>query len=121
VRVCSPLPGTAYVSASGGRGSPGGCSPGRPRTSSPWPDEIALTDSRLQDLLGRVDSGESGRVWRELKAAWTLFKQAREAGDPEGMRLHLVTLESLLNRGVADYAAWEAVHKQLGLIPTFAS
>src|SRR4051794_20502728 len=29
-------------------------------------DEIALLDSRLSDVLSRVDSGESGAVWAEV-------------------------------------------------------
>src|SRR3954452_17185048 len=29
-------------------------------------DEIALIDSRLADVLSRVDSGESSRIWRSL-------------------------------------------------------
>ena len=27
---------------------------------------VAVIDSRLIDLLGRVDSGESGALWREI-------------------------------------------------------
>jgi hypothetical protein len=29
-------------------------------------DDVALIDARLGDVLGRVDSGESGRIWAEL-------------------------------------------------------
>src|SRR3954465_9212974 len=29
-------------------------------------DEIALIDARIADVLGRVESGESSRIWREL-------------------------------------------------------
>ena len=33
--------------------------------------EVALTDARLEDLLRRVDSGESGKVWEQLKQVRT--------------------------------------------------
>src|SRR4051812_1922543 len=39
--------------------------------------EIALTDARLADLLGRVDTGESGALWRDLAAAYRDLEAAR--------------------------------------------
>lgn len=71
--------------------------------------EIALTDSRTVDLLKRVDSGESGALWQQLRASWQAFMEARVRGDTEGMRVALEAHEVLLTRGQADYAAWDAV------------
>jgi hypothetical protein len=76
-------------------------------------DEIAMTDARLVDLLARVDSGESGQLWLDLKRAWEAFKLAREMGRPEDMRKTLVTIESLLTRGIQDYEAWREVQVAL--------
>jgi hypothetical protein len=35
--------------------------------------EIALTDARLLDLLARVNTGESGQLWAELRRAYREF------------------------------------------------
>lgn len=68
--------------------------------------EIALLDTRLADLLSRVDTGESGAAWalagkayRDLKAAMSAVKIA-EAQDA------MLTLETILGEAATDYSAW---------------
>jgi hypothetical protein len=58
-------------------------------------DDIALIDTRLADLLQRVDTGESGAAWRDLHAA-------AEAGDGDAQR-------ALITGAVGDEAAWADV------------
>lgn len=42
-------------------------------------NEIALLDARIEDLLKRVDTGESGKLWKNLKAvADNLYQVVRE-------------------------------------------
>ena len=43
-------------------------------------DEVALVDARLGDVLGRVDSGESGALWKQLSNSWQAFIKARRRG-----------------------------------------
>jgi hypothetical protein len=76
-------------------------------------DEIALCDARLGDLLKRVDTGESGRLWRDLRAAWVALEMARESQDGDAMASALKLVGQLIQRGQADYAAWDEVHKTL--------
>lgn len=71
--------------------------------------DIALVESRLVDVLGRVDSGESGRLWRDLHASWNAFKRARALGKTDEMAEALALHEQLISRGVSDYAAWHEV------------
>ena len=47
-------------------------------------DELALIDARVNDILKRVDSGESGQLWRELRQTWRVYETARRAGDTAG-------------------------------------
>jgi hypothetical protein len=75
--------------------------------------DIALLDSRLQDLLDRVDKGEAGHLWLE---AWDAFRQLRRAMQGRDATQTLVAMEELedkLSRGRADYAAWSEVLKVL--------
>jgi hypothetical protein len=36
--------------------------------------ELALVDARLDDLLQRVDTGESGALWAPLGQEWVAFR-----------------------------------------------
>lgn len=78
-------------------------------------NEIALLDTRLADVLSRVDTGEAGKLWSDLQNALTAFQNAKAkglAGVPE-MNQHLATIESLIQQGVSDWAAWHEVSRLL--------
>lgn len=69
-------------------------------------EEVALIDSRLADVLGRVDSGESGKAWALLKSLFSDYRKAREGVD-KAIVLHQI--EDTIKDGLDDYAAWEEV------------
>lgn len=75
--------------------------------------DIGLVDSRLVDLLSRVDTGESGQLWRNLKAAHEEFRVATGAQDVSRMHQTLAKVEALLDSGVQDHLAWGEVAKLL--------
>ncbi|HEU5090506.1 MAG TPA: HGGxSTG domain-containing protein [Roseiflexaceae bacterium] len=71
--------------------------------------EVALLDARLADLLGRVDTGESGALWRAL-AEWRLEAlAARKANDTVKTSEAINAIFDLIQRGHADYQAWREV------------
>lgn len=72
-------------------------------------EDIALLDSRLADVLSRVDTGESGSLWRQARAAW----EASQSADVASAVAAKLELEDLFTRGVADYAAWGEVQRLL--------
>lgn len=76
-------------------------------------EDIALIDARLVDLLQRVDTGESGRLWRLLQQTHAEMLQARAASDTGKMAMKLTELGHLIQEGLADYAAWDDVSKTL--------
>ncbi len=76
-------------------------------------DDIALVDSRLADLLGRVDSGESGALWQSLMAARSDLLAYRRAGDNVRMAEALNLILELIGQGHADYRAWGEVAQVL--------
>ncbi|MDQ3653669.1 MAG: hypothetical protein M3457_01140 [Chloroflexota bacterium] len=72
-------------------------------------DQVALIDTRLYDVLGRVESGESSQLWRELRSAYTAMQAAQKNGDTASLRLALVEIGDLIERGHGDWAAWADV------------
>jgi hypothetical protein len=71
--------------------------------------ELALVDARLGDLLARVDTGESGVLWRALLHAHRTFKRYKETGNVVKMREALADMESRLDVGGPDYEAWREI------------
>ena len=81
-------------------------------------DEIALLDSRLADVLSRVDSGESGALWSELNSTWEAYTRARYSSKPvpkktAEMMEALSAHEAVLTRARADHAAWAEIGQLL--------
>jgi hypothetical protein len=75
--------------------------------------ELAVVDARLDDLFRRVDTGESGALWKRLQTAYRTFLDARRTEDRPAMALALTELGDLITRGAADSAIWSEV---VGLI-----
>lgn len=76
-------------------------------------DELALLDARINDLLSRVDSGESGQLWKDLAKAVAAFEGAKRAGDRVGVVTATQAMVGLVKHGHDDAAAWQDV---VGLI-----
>lgn len=70
--------------------------------------EIALLKSRLVDVLSRVDTGESGRLWSELKQTYRDIQQAQRERDAAKVIALMDDLGTLITRGQADWAAWSS-------------
>jgi hypothetical protein len=69
--------------------------------------EVALVDARLADLLSRVDTGESGQRWADLRRAYRAFIRARQAGD--GETAALAKVESVIESAIQDHTAWAEI------------
>lgn len=77
-------------------------------------DDIALVDSRLSDMLERVDSGESGETWKLAKAAHRTMKAGlAPGGDLTAAKAALDDLDAIISRGMGDYAAWREIGELL--------
>ena len=73
--------------------------------------ELAVLDARLQDLLTRVDTEESGALWGKLQEAWGKWEVSEKRGDVGGMEGAIGELGGLIGKGHADYEAWGAIQK----------
>ena len=72
-------------------------------------DEVALTDARLADLLSRVDTGESGALWAQLKQARADLLLAQRASDKAKQVEALNLIIDTISQGHADYRAWAEI------------
>jgi len=75
--------------------------------------EIALTDGRIGDLLNRISSGESSKIWNDLNNARKGYTKAAQRGDSEAAKEHLQELLQLAGRGHADFAIWGDINNQI--------
>jgi hypothetical protein len=74
-------------------------------------DDLAVCESRLADLLQRVDTGASGALWQALTQASAAFRTAMAAGDIPAMRDHVVAMHDLIQHGSADHATWQEIQR----------
>lgn len=75
--------------------------------------EISLVDARLEDLLSRVDTGESGALWKTAQSVFFDFRNANASRDQDKMTVALTELNRILNLGVDDYKAWDEIGNML--------
>ena len=73
--------------------------------------DAAACRARLHELFERLDTGESGAVWKGLGEAHAAFTMALEGGDTSGMRQHLAAMQQHITQGQSDYAAWADVRE----------
>lgn len=72
-------------------------------------DDIALTESRVTDVLSRVDTAESGALWDELSKTAQDFKVARRANDTERVGQLLEDILKLIAKGKGDRENWREI------------
>lgn len=74
-------------------------------------EDIAMIDARIADLMARVDSGESGALWKELREVQRRVDTAHKWGDNVAVAEGLNQIRTLINRGYADHAIWAEVDR----------
>lgn len=70
---------------------------------------LAMYDARLHDLGQRIDTGESGALWKALRKAWQDFKAAKRKKDPQATVDAEALLGAAIEKGHADNAAWNDI------------
>jgi hypothetical protein len=72
--------------------------------------DIAVLDARITDLLARADSGESGRLWRQLAAQ---MRAVDVSVDPESAKAAMTKLQQIIQDGDADWMLWDEIREAL--------
>ena len=75
--------------------------------------EIALVDSRLADLLTRVDTGEAGKLWEKAQRANDDIRKALHNENYGGVMIASEELDRLIGDRLVDYQAWTEISAQL--------
>ena len=77
-------------------------------------EEIALVEVRVGDLLTRVDTGESGAIWMQVRNSYNDLRKAAAANDQQKFADALNEMGRIIVKGQGDYAAWDEVFKAIG-------
>jgi hypothetical protein len=73
--------------------------------------EIGVVDARLHELIGRIDTGESGARWKAIRRA---LQDYRDARGTMGEETSLGVLAEAIEAGVSDEAAWREISGLIG-------
>ena len=76
-------------------------------------EDVALIESRVTDLLSRVDTGEAGRLWRLASTLFNQLQRAYTSQDGEAIVRINEELGAVLKQGRSDYHAWDEVGRAL--------
>lgn len=72
--------------------------------------EIALVDSRLSDLLSKVDTGEAKKLWEQAKELNRDIQADMLNEDYGHLMMHCKSLDELIGEGLTDYTAWSELY-----------
>lgn len=72
-------------------------------------DEIALVDTRIADLMGRIDSAEAGIWWKRARKAYDDLMVQMRKGNNEAVAACLNDLNRFIGAGSQDYAVWDEI------------
>ena len=76
-------------------------------------DDIALIDARLAEVLGRIDTGESGKVWESVAETFNDLKVASRTGNANKATVAMRELDDLISNGLADNVIWSEIGELL--------
>lgn len=68
--------------------------------------EIALTDARIDDLLGRLDEGDLAGAWVKLQDAFDTFRVATATNDADLRAEAMMDMAALIEQGANDQLTW---------------
>jgi hypothetical protein len=72
-------------------------------------DDLGMVESRIIEILGKVQTGDAGETWTKLESAWTAFRIAQAAKDGPKTQLALATIGRTIETGNGDWAVWREV------------
>lgn len=76
-------------------------------------EDIAVLDTRLVDILGRVDTHEAGYLWKKAKDLLAELIKALRTGEAETVATLVNELNRTVGQGTSDYAVWNEVKNLL--------
>lgn len=77
-------------------------------------EEIALVQSRIYQILGNLETGESATRWRELREASKVLQAARRRGDKVTVAETMEQIMNLLSDAGKEFWIWDDLFKTIG-------
>lgn len=71
--------------------------------------DIELVELRINDLLTRVSTGESGDAWKKIDSAHKQLNKAYKINDEDSIRAVMHDLGEVIKEGKTDYKAWDEI------------
>lgn len=71
--------------------------------------DIAVTEARLTELMEKIDSGEAGEVWDNLRKAGGKFDKAYKSGDSDALLKAVEIIRGLVSTGCDEYTAYREI------------
>lgn len=68
--------------------------------------EIALVDTRIGELLTRIDTGESGQHWKDANKYFADATEAIRQNDTKAHQVAMLSLRDVLQVGQRDFYVW---------------
>jgi hypothetical protein len=72
-------------------------------------DDIALVDTRVGELVQRIDAQESDTLWHRLRETWAEVDAARRTGDQPGLMLALTATGQMIRDGAEEQETWQEI------------
>lgn len=71
--------------------------------------EISLIESRMTDLLTRVDTKEAGKLWTEMRKLNDDLRRDFDNENLGAVNLGMIKIDRLIGSGLTDYVAWNEI------------
>lgn len=72
-------------------------------------DDVALVETRLKELVSRVEQGDAGTAWQGVQGAYRSLKVGMQRKDTVMIHQSLTDLESFIEKGVAERGLWQEI------------
>src|SRR5215207_2324650 len=74
-------------------------------------DEIRLNDARIGELVAALDTGETGRLWRELRASWHALQKANREKNFDAAAVLMAKIAKLITDGDSEWEVWRSLDR----------
>ena len=72
-------------------------------------DDIALVETRLKELVGRVEAGDAGTAWQGVQNSYRALRVGMQRKDTVMIQQSLTDLDGFIEKGMAERGLWQEI------------